>query len=965
MRGRVALFVCAASATLVLAAAPDPYAPDSPEPGSVEAIREATTEERFMNPWVAYVPESADVPSPTDYLGHIAGAPGELSRTAQIYGYMRALAAASPRVRVETIGTTEEGREIIIVIVSDEKTMADLDRYRDATAALSDPRGCDEACMQSTIEWAKPIYFLNGGLHSTETGSPEMLMELAYRLAVSERSDIRAIRERVITMMNPVSEPDGRDKTVDWYYRFLKGKTDYAHRPRRSPPYWGKYVFHDNNRDSHQRALALTRADQDAFHRWHPQVVHDLHESIALLCVWTGTGPYNKYMDPILVAEFHQMAFQEVRVLSSLGMPGVWTWAFGEGWGHMFLESWAVNHNSIGRGYETFGISSADTMDVRLNVGWGGYAGKPVTRRTWYRPWPPPRTFRWSLRNNTNYMQTGVLSILMYTSQHHRDMLRDFWRKSNRAIERGRAEAPYAFVIPEGQGDRGRLARMVNLLRDHGIEVSRAKKSFEANDRKFPRGTFVVRMDQPYRGYAWDLLEAQDYPADEAPYSPYDDVTWALPVAFGVETVRIDEPEVRDVPVDLVDSPVKYAGTIKGNGPHFLLRDTGQEALHAARHRLSKYEVAAAETAFEQGGVEYPAGSWIVSGGNGLKRDLEPVAQELGLDFVSVSKIPKVSSHPLDLPRLALFHTWRDTESAGWLRMLFDQEGIPYDYILDDQVKEGGLAEKYDVIVYPHSYESFKSVIQGIDPRHGPMPYTKTEEFASHGTPASSPDITGGLGYGGVANLREFVERGGVLVTLGGSSTVPLDGGFVRDVRRGRASKLSTPGTEITARFVNPEHPLAYGYPEITSVFRGGDTLYDVAEGDQHLVVMRWGTEPPHYDDPRSEEDGPWRSIDAEDDGIDDEKDDDGDDDEAKGDDDSSDGEKEKHPLVVSGGMTGESELQGKPAIFDIPVGKGRVIAFTFDPIHRLMSRSDFRIAWNALLNWNDLPEPTPEGAGR
>ncbi|MEE9293162.1 MAG: hypothetical protein V3U83_09570, partial [Acidobacteriota bacterium] len=140
---------------------------------------------------------------------------------------------------------------------------------------------------------------------------------------------------------------------------------------------------------------------------------------------------------------------------------------------------------------------------------------------------------------------------------------------------------------------------------------------------------------------------------------------------------------------------------------------------------------------------------------------------------------------------------------------------------------------------------------------------------------------------------------------------------------------------------------------------------YDVAEGDQHLVVMRWGTEPPHYDDPRSEEDGPWRSIDAEDDGIDDEKDDDGDDDEAKGDDDSSDGEKEKHPLVVSGGMTGESELQGKPALFDIPVGKGRVIAFTFDPIHRLMSRSDFRIAWNALLNWNDLPEPTPEGAGR
>ncbi len=968
MRGPAALFVCAASFTVALAATPDPYAPDVPEPGSVEAIREATTEDRFLNPWVAYVPDSANVPSPTDYLGHIAGAPGELSRTTQIYGYMRALAEASPRVRVETIGETEEGREIMIVIVSDDGTIADLDRYRGATASLSDPRGCDESCLENTLGWAKPIYFLNGGLHSTETGSPEMLMELAYRLAVSERSEIRQIRERVIVLMNPVSEPDGRDRTVDWYYRYLKGKTDYDHRPRRSPPYWGKYVFHDNNRDSHQRALALTRADQDAFHRWHPQVVHDLHESIPLLCIWTGTGPYNKYMDPILVGEWHQMAFHEVRAMSSLGMPGVWTWAFGEGWGHMFLDSWAVNHNAIGRGYETFGITSADTMDVRLDLRWQEYAGQPVTRRTWYRPWPPPRTFRWSLRNNTNYMQTGVLSILQYTALHHRDMLRDFWRKGKRAVERGAAEPPYAFVIPEAQDDRRRMARLVNLLGEHGIEVSRATKPFEVDGRKLPRGTYVVRMDQPYRGYAWDLLEAQDYPADEAPYSPYDDVTWALPVAFGVEVLRADDPAVRAVPVEPVKSPVAYEGTVSGRGPIYLLRDTGQEALHAARHRLSRYEVAAAEKPFDHGVVTYPAGSWIVSGGEGLREALASVAKELSLDFASASKRPSVPAHPIDPPRLALFHTWRDTESAGWVRMLFDQEGIPYDYILDDQVKRGGLEKRYDVILYPHTYESLKSVIQGIDTRFGPMPYTKTPEFPSHGTPASSPDITGGLGYRGLENLRAFVERGGVLIALGGASTVPLDGGFVRDVRSASTSKLYTPGTEIRARFAKPDHPLAYGYPEITSVFRGGEPLYEVGEADQHLVVMRWGTEPPRWDDPRAEKDGPWRSLDAEGDGIDDES---GDDEKGgapkKGDaeEPSVTDDEEEDALVVSGGMTGESEIQGKPAIFDIPVGEGRIVAFNFDPIHRLMSRSDFRLVWNALLNWNDLPPVRVEGSDR
>ena len=312
------IFVVAPNA----AQADNAHAPDVPEPGSVEAIAEATTDPKFLNPWVSYVPESPDVPSPTDFLGHIAGAPGELSRTADVYGYFRALAAASPRVTVETIGKTEEGRDIILAAISEADVVRDLPRYREATAKLADPRGCDEHCLNSILEWARPIYYLNGGLHSTETGSPEMLMELAYRLAVSERPFIRKIRERVIVLINPVSEPDGRDRAVDWYYRYLKGKTDADNLPETSPPFWGRYVFHDNNRDSHQRALALTRAVQDTFFRWHPQVMHDLHESIPFLLVWTGTGPYNVNMDPILVGEWHQMAFNEVRALSSLGRPG-------------------------------------------------------------------------------------------------------------------------------------------------------------------------------------------------------------------------------------------------------------------------------------------------------------------------------------------------------------------------------------------------------------------------------------------------------------------------------------------------------------------------------------------------------------------------------------------------------------------------------------------------------------------
>src|SRR5690606_1938025 len=240
------------------ATTPDPYAPDTAEPGSVEAIAEFTTDSQFLSPWVEYVPESATVPSPTDYLGHVAGAAGELSRTSQIYGYLRELDRASDRVQVSVIGETEEGREILLVAIADEQGLRDLPKYKAATAALADPRETSPEEAETIIQTARPIYYFNAGLHSTETGSPEMVMEMAYRLAVSEQPMIKRIRENLVVLINPVSEPDGRDKAVDWFYRYLKGKTDFDSLPPRSPPYWGHYVFHDNNRDTHQKTLEIT-----------------------------------------------------------------------------------------------------------------------------------------------------------------------------------------------------------------------------------------------------------------------------------------------------------------------------------------------------------------------------------------------------------------------------------------------------------------------------------------------------------------------------------------------------------------------------------------------------------------------------------------------------------------------------------------------------------------------------------
>jgi hypothetical protein len=898
------------------------------EPGYAEAVAQATTEPRFLSPWVADLPDHPKVPSPLDYLGHIAGAPGELSDTKKVFGYFRALDEASERVKVEVIGRTEEGRDILLAFVGEEASLGALEALRSDMALLADPRRTDEAAMEGVVARVKPLYFLHGGLHSMETGSPEMLMELAYRLAVSDAPLIQQIRERLVVMINPVAEPDGRDRMVDWFYRHLKGKTDYDNLPPRTPPYWGKYVFHDNNRDGIQRKLALTRATQDAFLKWNPIVVHDLHESIPLLSVWTGTGPYNVNLDPLTTTEWHPIAFHEVATLTGFGMPGAWTWGFGEGWAHFYADSVAINHNAIGRGYETFGNHTAETVVRRLDPEDERYTGKPVTEPDWYRTLPPPKTLRWSLRNNTNYMETGVLAALQYASLHGKDMLRNFWRRGRNAVRRGETEAPYAIAIPEAQGDKRRLGAMVDLLRAHGIEVRRTSQGLRVKEGEFPAGTFLVRMDQPYRGYALDLLTAQKWPADKAAHDPYDDVAWALPFSYGLEAKVIADPAVRQAATTLVTAPVPYRGSVQGSGPTYLIEDTGQEALLAARVRLARFAVEVAEKPFTSGGKSYPAGSWVLADQSGLADTLAKAAAELGLEVGSAPSGPSVPRHPLDLPRLAVLQTWNDTQSAGWVRMIFDDEGVGYTLVMDEDVRRGSLRDRFDVILMPNSDDGLKGIIGGIDPRHGPLAYTRTTDYPTQGTPTSSEDITGGLGWRGVANLEEFVRAGGVLVTLGGASALPLDGGIARDVRRARTKEVSTPGSELTARFRRPEHPIAYGYPPVTSAFREDRSVYAVRNADEGRIVLQWGATIPTDDDKESAEGG--------------EKD-----------------KEKKTPLVVSGGIKGASELEGKPAILDIPIGKGRVVAFDFDPIHRYLTLSDFRLVWNVVLNWNDLP-PVP-----
>ena len=188
--------------------------------------------------------------------------------------------------------------------------------------------------------------------------------------------------------------------------------------------------------------------------------------------------------------------------MTALGMPGVWTWKFGEGFGHHYLDSVAMNHNSVGRGYETWGNATPETRAPRSS-------GPPQTTTEWYRPLPPPREFTWSARDNLNYTETGALSALDYVAGNAKAMLRNFYQKGWNSWRKGATEAPYAFVIPEDQGDRARVAQMVGRLLDQRIEVARATRAIALRGGPLP-GRHLRRASRPA------LSQLRRGPADAA-----------------------------------------------------------------------------------------------------------------------------------------------------------------------------------------------------------------------------------------------------------------------------------------------------------------------------------------------------------------------------------------------------------------------------------------------------------------
>jgi len=930
-------------------------------------ILEYTTEKFFLTELVDHLPASATVPTPLKILGHIVGAPDILDHTKDIYKYMRALDQASPRVEVFSIGPTDEGKEMIAVAVSSEKNIANLKRNREIMARLADPRNIKENEAERLVEEGVPIYWITGGLHSMETGSPEMMMELAYRLAVEETDFIQAIRKNLIVLMTPVLEVDGWDRSVD-VYRYKKDN-----KGEKSLPfvYWGNYVLHDNNRDAIAIGLKLTENLLKAYFQWHPIIMHDLHESIPYLYTSTGTGPYNAWLDPITVDEWQELAYVEVSEMTKRGVPGVWTHGFFDGWAVNYAFYVALFHNSTGRFYETFGGTGADTM-VRTVGG--------QSKRAWYRPSPPLEAVKWSFRNNINFQQSALLFAFKHVADNKKKFLNDFYLKSKRSVAKARSEGPAAYVIPADTKRPLAAANLINLLRKDGVEVHTASAEITLGKEKYPAGSYIIRMDQPYSRCADMLLDTQYYnPKDPR---PYDDTGWTLGPLFNVKTIRVADAKILDAPMTILNKDVKREGEVlkKENAVAFVINHNAENELMTFRYRLKDLKMLSAENGFMQGDMKFNAGSFIIpKEGNppDLAALLEKASKELGLFVYGIPSLPSVKTHELDAPRIAILHSWISTQDEGWFRIAFEKLDIPYAYIsLQDIRDEDNLGAKYDVILFPPTggFGKIQRIVNGIG-GETPIPWKKSDKYPNLGGPDSKDDIRGGLELKGILHLKEFIEKGGLFIPVTLTATLPIDYGLVESVAVIKPAKLKVIGSVLSANITDPLSPIIYGYERNLGVYFSGAPVFetgtksvlgdisfeeliggetkerpsgrgslkdpDVIQGRPPKVekISGAGTGiPPEYKDMIDLYLPPdlksirvvirFETADK---------------------------------LLVSGLLDGAEELANRAAVIDVPVGSGHIVFFAINPMWRQETQGSFFLLFNSILNYRNLDAGRPK----
>lgn len=737
------------------------------------------------------------LPTPLSILGHNPGDDFYLADYEDTLRYFHALAAASDRIKMFTIGTSSEGRPIEIAVISSPENLAKLDEYKQISGRLAHAANLDDAQALDLARTSKVIVHIDGGLHASEVAGPQHTMLIAYKLLSAQNDpEVDAVLQNVILVLWPTLNPDGQDMVVHWYRQNLGTKYEV------SPMPWlfQKYVGHDNNRDGFMLNMKEEQVVTKEELEYNPEIFYCQHQTApfpARIWIPPFSDPISTNINPIVRSWLNLIGTNMTAYLDSHHMPGAISESEFDNWYAGFTDWASVFRNEMSFFTETalyrYATPHFYTVDD-FPKPFRDLRALSMYSTPWQGGW-------WHLKDAVDYMVAADMSVLDLAAKNRQTLLYNRYQAARDNIELYTKEPPYAYVISDKQTDTPEAAHLAGLMLENGLDVYAANKGLDANGVHYPAGSWVIPMNQPFAPMAKELFERQRYPSEieqgtsKAVDLPYDVTGWTLPLQMGVHVDAVTDPLTAAqrsalTQITKVDLP---ATSVEGAGPVFAVTHRANASFQLVNAALK----AGAHVALAQQPVKTAegeeTGAFLVSGIG--RASLDSLVKQYGVNAVSVSE--PAHSLPLKAARVGLYRPWEPSIDEGWTRWILRTYGYAPISIYNADMRAADLHSRFDVIILPDI--SSRQMMDGFGIGVVPGQYA------------------GGIGQQGLDNLRQFVRDGGTLVAFNDAAKalIPLFSLPVKDVLQGVGpEKFFCSGALLRVNTQNAALPDNFGAPD-------------------------------------------------------------------------------------------------------------------------------------------------------
>lgn len=885
----------------------------------------------FMSPVLAQ-----QIPTPKSHFGFNIGDDYQLANYTQTEVYFKRLAAASDRVKLELAGKTAEGRNQYLIIISSPENLANIEKYREISQKMAQADLPEREAKALSLT-GKPVIWIDGGLHATETVGTHQLIETYYQLVSRNDPETLRILDDVIVLLFHCN-PDGQELVSNWYMQY----DDTAKRAKNIPTLYQKYAGHDNNRDFYMNNLAETiTMSRIQYIDWMPQIIYNHHQAGPAGSVLAGPpyrDPFNHVLDPLLITGIDGVAAAMINRLNAEDKPG-YTRLSGSvfsTWWNGGLRTTPYYHNSIGILTEIAGDPTPMSIPLvpeRLIP--TNATPNPVRPRPWH------------FRDAIAYSLSLNYAVLDYASRFGDELLYNMYKMGQHSIARGNGDYwtakpsyieqmkkayaadkavdnaqtgsagsmpmqyyravfedpelrdPRGFIIPADQVDFPRAVDFINALIKSGVLVHQASNDFEVSGKSYPAGSYIVKTNQAYRPHVLDMFEPQDHPNDfqypgGPPVRPYDAAGWTLAYQFGIDFDRVlDDFDGPFTAIPYGELQVPPGATVTKSSTGYLLNTRVNNAYIAVNRLLNAnvpvYRIGTSVNGMPAGSFFTPAEAYPI---------LEHLTDSLGIKPLPLHKKPTQLTK-IEHRRIALFDRYGGSMTSGWVRWILEQYGFDdFTVVYPQEIDQGGLTEKYDILLFVGAGVPGLDASAGNLPNKADYPEAYEHMLGRITTETSIPE------------LLRFVNEGGAIFTTGTSTNLayhfglPVKNALTEPDENGvekqlSAEKFYAPGS-VHRVYAETHDPSGWGMTEMVDVMYNNSPVFRIMDGNSTAEIkpLMW------YGD--------------------------------------------KNPLR-SGWIWGADYLKNVVAGFSAAVGKGKLYAFGPEVTFRAQSHGTFKWLFNAL----------------